>query len=68
MKPFTTLATILLSLIAILQLIRFVQGWEVVVNGATIPVWVSGLAFVIAGGLAVMLWRESRAEKTGLRK
>lgn len=63
MKPFTTLATILLSLIAILQLIRFVQGWEVVVNGATIPVWVSGLAFVIAGGLAVMLWRESRASK-----
>jgi len=59
-KPFTIIAVVLLSLIALLQLLRFVLGWEVMVNGVTVPVWVSGIAFVIAAGLAVMVWRESR--------
>ncbi len=60
MKPFTTLAVALLALIALLQLARFLLGWEVTINGLVIPVWLSGIAFVIAGGLAAMLWRESR--------
>jgi hypothetical protein len=55
------LATILLSLIAILQLIRFVQGWEVSINGVIVPVWLSGIAFVVLAAIAAMLWRESRA-------
>jgi hypothetical protein len=59
-KPFTTIAVILFSLIALLQLVRFILSWEVTVNGITIPVWASGIAFVIAAALAVMLWREAR--------
>jgi len=59
-KPFTLIAVVLLSLIALLQLLRFVLGWEVTVDGVTVPVWVSGIAFVIAAGLAVMVWRETR--------
>ena len=60
MKPFTLIAVIVFSLIAILQLTRLVLGWEVSVNGVAIPVWLSGIAFVVAGGLAVMLWIETR--------
>jgi len=60
MKPFTTITTVVLSLIAIVQLTRFIQGWEVSVNGVAIPVWLSGIAFLVTGGLAVMLWLESR--------
>ena len=59
-KPFTITTVALFSLIALLQLLRFTLGWEVTVNGVTIPVWVSGIAFVIAAGLAVMIWRETR--------
>ena len=59
-KPFTTIAVVLFSLIALLQLLRFGLGWEVAVNGVTVPVWVSGIAFVIAAGLALMVWREMR--------
>lgn len=66
MKPFTVIAIVVLSLTAILQLTRFILGWEILVNGVTIPVWVSGITFVISGGLAVMLWRESRTKATGL--
>ena len=60
MKPFTLATVVVFSLIAILQLTRFILGWEVSVNGVAIPTWVSGIAFVVAGGLAVMLWREAR--------
>ena len=59
-KPFTITTVALFSLIALLQLLRFTLGWEVTVNGVTIPVWMSGIAFVIAAGLAVMIWRETR--------
>ncbi len=59
-KPFTFIAIALLSLIALLQLLRFVLGWEVTVIGVSIPLWASAIAFVIAGGLAVMVWVETR--------
>ena len=59
-KPFTTIAVIVLLLIALLQLFRFLLGWEVTLNGATVPVWLSGIAFVVAGGLGAMVWREHR--------
>ena len=60
MKPFTTLTIVFLSLLSVLQLIRFMQGWDVIVNGVSVPVWVSGLAGLVVGALALMLWRESR--------
>ena len=59
-KPFTTTAIVVLSLIALLQLLRFILRWEVTLNGAIVPVWLSGIAFVVAGGLAGMAWRERR--------
>jgi hypothetical protein len=61
MKPFTGVSIAVFSLVAILQLIRLILGWEVSVNGLAIPVWVSAIAFAVAGGLAFMLWRENRA-------
>jgi uncharacterized membrane protein HdeD (DUF308 family) len=59
-KPFTIIAIGLFSLIAALQLLRFILGWEVTVNGLSVPVWASGIAFVVAGTLSVMLWLEVR--------
>jgi hypothetical protein len=59
-KPFTVIAIVLLSLIAILQLLRFILGWDVTVHGVSVPVWASGIAFVVATGLAVTVWLETR--------
>jgi len=58
MKPFTIIAIVVFAVVALLHLLRFFQGWEVIINAVTIPMWVSLLGFVIAGGLAFMLWRE----------
>jgi len=59
-KPFTIISIVVFSLISVLQLLRFILGWEVTVNGVSIPVWVSGIACVVAAGLAVMVWLETR--------
>ena len=59
-KPFTLLAVLVFAIVAIIHLLRLVFGWEVTINGAAVPLWASVLGIVIAAGLAVMLWRESR--------
>ena len=67
MKPFTTAAVVVFSLVAGVHLARIVLDWHVIigesvvaVGGTSIPMWVSYLGVVIAGSLALMLWRESR--------
>jgi hypothetical protein len=37
-RPFTIIAVAVFSLIALLQLLRFILGWEVTVNGLSVPV------------------------------
>ena len=59
MKPFTTVAIVFLGLLALMQLTRVLLGWVVVVNGIAIPLWASAVAALVAGSLAVLLWRES---------
>ncbi len=59
-KPFATVTVVLLALIAFGHLLRLFFGWEVTVNGMVVPKWASGPGLAIAGGLALMLWREAR--------
>ena len=59
MKPFTTIAVVVFLLVALLQLLRVLSGWEVTVNGMAIPIWASVVALVVAAALATMLWREA---------
>jgi len=60
-KPFTVLAVIVLALVSLLQLLRLVLGWAITINDVAIPLWASGIAFLVAAGLAAMVWRESRS-------
>jgi hypothetical protein len=59
MKPFTTIAVVVFSLVAVLQLLRVASGWEITVNGVLIPLWASVIAFLVAAILAFSLWREA---------
>ena len=63
MKPFTNIAVFIFGLVALLHLLRLFFGWAVTFNGMVIPMWVSILGVIVAGGLAVLLWRESRQAK-----
>jgi len=60
MKPAHTLTTLFLVLIAVAHALRLVFHWEIVINGATIPMWPSILAVIVFLGLAIALRRETR--------
>ncbi len=58
MKPFTTIAAILLALVAVAHILRMILGWEITLNGMIVPSWVSLPGFIVPALLSVMLWRE----------
>ena len=62
MKPVARLVTLLLALVAVAQFLRLVLQIEVVAGGVRIPLWASAMACVVTGGLAILLWRESKRE------
>ncbi len=61
-KPFTALSIFILSLIALGHLLRIIFQWEAVINGTSIPVWISAVPTLFFGGLAYLLWKESRRD------
>jgi hypothetical protein len=60
MKPFTTLAVVIFSLMCLAHILRIFFGWEVIFDGFRIPLWISPVAAVVTGAIAYMLWQESR--------
>ena len=61
MPRYERVSGIVFGFISIAQLTRAVLGWPLLVNGVSIPVAASGLAFLIMGGLSVWAFRSSRA-------
>ncbi len=60
MKPSTLAAIVLLAAVAIAHLLRLIFAVPVTAADAVIPMWVSAVAVVVAGGAALMLWRDAR--------
>ena len=60
MKPVARITTIFLGLVAAAQFLRLVFQVEIVAGGVRIPLWASALVCVVTGGLAILLWRESK--------
>jgi len=53
-------ASIVLGLMSLAQLLRLVIQPEVLVAGHQMPLWPSVLALVVLGGLSIWLWKLSR--------
>jgi hypothetical protein len=60
MRLYVQVSAVFFSLLAAVQLTRALMRWPVIVADITIPVWVSGLAFLIAGSFALWAWRVAR--------
>ena len=58
MKPAILIAALLLSLVAVAHLLRIVFGVGFIVGGVTVSMLPSGVAVLVAGGVAFALWRE----------
>ena len=51
-RSFCLITSILFLLMALLHAIRLLQGWQVTIGGAVVPLWVSGIGLAISGFLA----------------
>ena len=58
MKPFTTIAIAIFSLICLVHILRLVYGLDITIGGWVVPRWVSAPGAIITGGLAYLLWKE----------
>jgi hypothetical protein len=53
-------AGLIFGLMCLAQLLRLVINPEVLVAGHQVPLWPSGLALVILGGMSLWMWKLSR--------
>ena len=51
-KQYLTLAGTIFVVVALAHLVRAVMDWPIVIAGWIVPMWLSWLAFVIAGALS----------------
>ena len=58
-RPFTIVAALIFAIMALLHLYRLFTHFQVILGSHTIPIWVSYVAIVVTGGLAMGLYRES---------
>ena len=59
-QNFSLLAALILSVVAALQLARAVSGLSVTVGTASLPLWASWIAALVAAGLAWLGFAASR--------
>jgi uncharacterized integral membrane protein len=59
-RPFTLIAAIVFAVMALVHVYRLVTHFQIIAGSHAIPEWVSILAIVVTGILAIGLYRESR--------
>ena len=59
-KSYLSVTGVVFLLIAVLHVLRIVYGWEAVIGGWEVPIWLSWVALVVSGYLA---WTAKRLTK-----
>lgn len=59
-RPFTLIAAAIFALMALVHVLRLFTDFQVVLGSHVLPQWISIVAILVTGGLAVGLYRESR--------
>jgi hypothetical protein len=54
------------AIVSLAQLTRIVMGWPVQIDLFTVPVWISGVAFLGTGGLSIWAFRGARGQSTAV--
>ena len=52
-SSYLTASAVIFTVVALVHLLRAVQGWPVQLGTMMVPVWISALAFVLSAGLAM---------------
>lgn len=59
-RTFSLATAVLFLVIALLHAVRLLRGWQVTIEGAVVPLWVSWIGLVIAAYLAYQGFRLAR--------
>jgi hypothetical protein len=59
-KTFFLVAGVIFGVVALFHLVRIVMDWSVVIGDWSIPMWVSWVALIVAGGLSLVGLRLSQ--------
>jgi hypothetical protein len=59
-KTFSLVAGIIFALVALFHLVRIFGEWTLIVGDWSVPKWVSWIAAIVAGGLALIGLRLSQ--------
>jgi|KBSMisStaDraftv2_1062788.scaffolds.fasta_scaffold503832_2 type VI protein secretion system component VasF len=62
LRTFSVTAGAIFALIALVHLLRIYLGWSIVIDSWSVPIWVSWIGFVVAGGLAYLGLRAIRRQ------
>ncbi len=57
MRAYLVVSGAVFSAQALLQLLRLALGWPAAIAGLAVPMWLSGLAVLVTGGLAAWAFR-----------
>ena len=52
-KAYMIVSTFIFALVALVHLIRFAQGWPVLLGTLSVPLWISVLAALVFAGVAI---------------
>ena len=53
MRSYLVVSGVLFGAVALLHLVRLIYGWPAVIGTTSMPLWVSVVGMVVAGGLCV---------------
>jgi len=59
-STYTTVSGAIFGLIAVLHLLRLIQGWEARIGNYDLPLWLSVVGLLVAGYLAWTAWKLSK--------
>ena len=60
MRPAALVATLFLTFVAVLHILRLAFQVEVTAGAVAIPMWASVIAVLATGAMAIWLWREQQ--------
>ncbi len=59
-RTFSLVTAVLFFLIALLHAVRLLRGWQVIIEGAVVPMWISWIGLAVAAYLAYQGLRLAR--------
>ena len=57
MRRYEQVSGTIFAIVSLVQLTRIVLGWPVQIDLFTVPIWFSGVAFIVAAALSIWAFR-----------